>query len=624
MQLTFRSPHLSIKSLDAPPLPSFAVLIGRNGVGKTQLLGAIKNGSVSSLEKWTIEQYDIDSFRPPSSKASDWGSSLAASTAAQIYFRGPGPTAPADIAGTIYKETAKSFGLSDDSDSRFEFATQLKRAMDASQTRILVSPLRGISGDAKLDDAIEFYTGALAEHVIGQLRSQNADQRKQSNNARLVTLAMKLAGKLAHELDQSDFLRAAHHEGDTIANTLNEAFTRYKVDQYSWAHSESEVPGRGDVATLMQAYRDNHKPPWETLREILSHMREEVGSDELFNFDFSDPEHDQLNHATHSQYSFRTSMTNRSTSDRYNVDTLSSGESVLMCLCLIWFDQELGRRRPDLLLLDELDALLHPSMVSALVSCLKRLFVANGTHVLLATHSASTVAALSDNEIFRLTRRGGDLKLGPVPRSEAVEELSDGIATLDTGLRIATSTAATVTIISEGKNHLHLRRWADLYFPGQIDVFDCLPHRTSAAELRSYARILSTMDTNSHLLFVWDCDKTDVTLKLVTQLPSTAKVTVFALGQRDNSIAPNGIENKYDEEVLKPFSLEVRGYKTGDTVRYRLDSDRKTELSEHIMRHGTKHDFRYFDDLRSVVTRILGGTGGAALRPASSAPTGNL
>ena len=173
--------------------------------------------------------------------------------------------------------------------------------MDASQTRILVSPLRGISGDAQLDDAIEFYTGALAEHVIGQLRSQHADQRKQSNNARLVTLAMKLAGKLAHELDQSDFLRAAHHEGDTIANTLNEAFTRYKVDQYSWAHSESEVPGRGDVATLMQAYRDNHKPPWETLSEILSHMREEVGSDELFNFDFSDPEHDQLNHATHSQ-----------------------------------------------------------------------------------------------------------------------------------------------------------------------------------------------------------------------------------------------------------------------------------------------------------------------------------
>ena len=120
-----------------------------------------------------------------------------------------------------------------------------------------------------------------------------------------------------------------------------------------------------------------------------------------------------------------------------------------------------------------------------------------------------------------------------------------------------------------------------------------------------YARILSTMHTNSHLLFVWDCDKADVVRKLSNQLPSTAKLTAFALGERNNPIAPNGIENKYDADVLKPFSLEVSGYKTGDAVRHRLDSGRKTELAEHIAPHGTEHDFRHFDDLHTVLTRIL-------------------
>ena len=51
----------------------------------------------------------------------------------------------------------------------------------------------------------------------------------------------------------------------------------------------------------------------------------------------------------------------------------------------------------------------------------------------------------------------------------------------------------------------------------------------------------------------------------------------------------------------------MSGYTTGDPVRYRLDSDRKGELAQHISQHGTKEDFKHFDDLRAVVSRILEG-----------------
>ena len=70
---------------------------------------------------------------------------------------------------------------------------------------------------------------------------------------------MKLAGKLPHELDRDDILRAAYYEGDTIANTISQAFTRYKVEQYSWAHTRGEA-GLDTVQNLLDTYRRRKYP----------------------------------------------------------------------------------------------------------------------------------------------------------------------------------------------------------------------------------------------------------------------------------------------------------------------------------------------------------------------------
>ena len=117
------------------------------------------------------------------------------------------------------------------------------------------------------------------------------------------------------------------------------------------------------------------------------------------------------------QFSFKAEMTNRTTGARYNLDSLSSGEKVLMALCLSSFNRYLGRRQPKLLLLDELDAVLHPSMVAALVTTLKSLFVPQGTRVLMTSHSAMTVAALDEADIFRVVRRHVAESPFPAPQS---------------------------------------------------------------------------------------------------------------------------------------------------------------------------------------------------------------
>ena len=77
MLVELKRPFPSINQMDAFSLPIFAVLIGRNGVGKTQLLKAIARGlvSVSDISPSDIEEYDINSFQSKDSGKGGWGHS---------------------------------------------------------------------------------------------------------------------------------------------------------------------------------------------------------------------------------------------------------------------------------------------------------------------------------------------------------------------------------------------------------------------------------------------------------------------------------------------------------------------------------------------------------------------
>ena len=51
MKIELKQPYKSISTLTTEELPDFAILIGRNGVGKTQLLGTLKE-CVDRQRKW--------------------------------------------------------------------------------------------------------------------------------------------------------------------------------------------------------------------------------------------------------------------------------------------------------------------------------------------------------------------------------------------------------------------------------------------------------------------------------------------------------------------------------------------------------------------------------------------
>ena len=136
---------------------------------------------------------------------------------------------------------------------------------------------------------------------------------------------------------------------------------------------------------------------------------------------------------------------------------------------------------------------------------------------------------------------------------------------MDLGLRIAAYDEAKVTILTEGHNARHLKKWVQLSFPQNVHVFEDLSQHSSASQLLAYGRLLGRMNTNTHFVIVWDGDAADQADNLRKELPGAAKVTPFAFRRRqDNVIARNGIENTYDERILEPFSISKV-----DSRRYR-------------------------------------------------------
>ena len=103
------------------------MLIGRNGVGKTQLLEAITRVkvqvTVSNLPISEIKMYNLGSFRPLDSNRASWGDCTSAESAVEKYFNSSvkGTSSPVVVAKNIFEEILSGFGLTEGSDNRLQF-----------------------------------------------------------------------------------------------------------------------------------------------------------------------------------------------------------------------------------------------------------------------------------------------------------------------------------------------------------------------------------------------------------------------------------------------------------------------------------------------------------------------
>lgn len=198
-----------------------------------------------------------------------------------------------------------------------------------------------------------------------------------------------------------------------VASSLATIFVAYRV-------KKAEAIERGTPG-----FNKDGKPlgpaPWDVVNESLKIAG--------FPYVVSDPT--KVSFTEH----YNLTLVDKTSSLEILPSDLSSGEQVILQLTLWLFSSGKESVFPKLLLLDEPDAHLHPSMTVQFLDVISEVLVRkHGVRVIMTTHSPSTVALAPDGAVFQMER--GAPTVSPVTdRAAIINVLTAGLVTVSAATR---------------------------------------------------------------------------------------------------------------------------------------------------------------------------------------------
>ena len=409
--------YKSISELPDIDFPRLTVLVGLNGSGKTQLLRAI------------VDQH-VKCFLHPEQ---------AASVDQIRYFTWTDFLPPNEQHGHF-----SPF----DAGSPSHIWAALQSLLDQAKN-IVTNNLRTIPNGEVLDKDARILA-LLTEDDIGRRIGDRATSettyiglRKliESNEARVISdlegqypgitvqiaEVLRQSGITLWELTHSHFVRFFPFNWvptDPFTAKLTETFVAYHAAQEeNRANNFFASKGRDVVAYSEAGFVERYgPPPWEVINDILEISEVAFRISEP-SFDHGRPNTFHISHP--------------SSKAPLSISDLSSGEQILLTLARCIFYMGTGSTPtlpPDLLLLDEVDAPLHPMMTHHLLRVLREVFVKKfGVHVFLTTHSPSTVALCPEESVFRIQAIPPTSRQSRIVKTtidEALTDLTAGLPTL--------------------------------------------------------------------------------------------------------------------------------------------------------------------------------------------------
>ncbi|MFQ9317153.1 AAA family ATPase [Dysgonomonas mossii] len=147
------------------------------------------------------------------------------------------------------------------------------------------------------------------------------------------------------------------------------------------------------------------------------------------------------------------------TNNLVDINRLSSGEKVILSLVLAIYTSNTDAQFPELILFDEPDAYLHPSMSRFMLNVLQNVFVKEkGIKVIMSTHSPTTVALAPEYSLYKMDRNLG--RIVKTDQKEAIGLLSEGIFTFEEGIQsfniIRNSSKNTILCVEGKTDVLHI------------------------------------------------------------------------------------------------------------------------------------------------------------------------
>jgi len=489
MKITFVKPFLSIKKCPDCDLPPFTVITGRNGAGKSHFLNALRQGFLTVDTAPNHEQeilyYDWRSLAPQ------------------------GPGTPENGHGDMQ--------VRHNSYKRFE--QQRRRALQQFELRTHdISAAIGQLNNGRdiaaiTEDEITIvlnskelahdYSARITEALTEAWISSSVADRHDQPYRNLVESVRAQCFRKLFSISEAEFLsvpQPSWGEVNLFQQLFGRLFVTYrnlKLENDLKLHRAQNERSENSYTLSNEQFRQKYGvPPWDLANEVFL----------LTGLDFTINSPDQYYY-----YDYTPKLYKRSSGAEVNFNELSSGEQILMSFAFCtYYSQDFRQisKLPKLLLLDEVDAPLHPSMCRSLLRVIIETIVnQHGVHVILATHSASTVALAPETSLFVM--RADEPGIHKVTKSRALDELTDGVPTLSINYEGRRQVFVESPIDAEIYSSLYQRLRARLVSERSLEFLatgENADRRCGKDQVKYIVDALATSGNKSVLgLIDWDC-----------------------------------------------------------------------------------------------------------------------
>jgi ABC-type lipoprotein export system ATPase subunit len=345
-------------------LPEFCILTGRNGSGKTHLLEAISDRTVSNVsvngQKITrIHYVGFNGLNPEITEQCDQNEIM---TNVQNWWN------QIEAMQSNYKQVKNKGGVFNNIITDF-----LPRYSDNTS---LPSVVDQIIQKSKKD-----FEKITVDDVFKNINFIDITQKKDIffSQCALIFKAYHTR-KIKNEF--AEFLHSKNNELEVLYLSEEEFVSKYGL------------------------------PSWNLINDILhrANLPYKVSSPETSDYELP----------------YKLKLIDKDTGIEIPVNDLSSGEKVLMSIALAIYNTQEGGAKPELLLLDEPDAPLHPQYSKLLIDTLfEKIVKEAGVNVIMTTHSPSTVAMAPDNSVYQMDRKSKTPHL--ISNAQGLSILTEGI-----------------------------------------------------------------------------------------------------------------------------------------------------------------------------------------------------
>ncbi|GIM51613.1 hypothetical protein CAPN004_06430 [Capnocytophaga cynodegmi] len=201
---------------------------------------------------------------------------------------------------------------------------------------------------------------------------------------------------------------------DVFYQTFSEFFKLYqdKYDNNRYREFRNNTKNENVTYLTVQEFKNHFgEAPWHLVNRILEEAN--------LNYRVNSPENNNRDTP------FYLKLIDKDSKVEINFGDLSSGEKVIMSLALVIYNSKFDTIFPEILLMDEPDASLHPSMSKKLLDVIQQVFVnEKKVKVIMTTHSPSTVALAPEESIY-VVNRGG--KIEKTSKDGALKILTSGV-----------------------------------------------------------------------------------------------------------------------------------------------------------------------------------------------------